>query len=126
MQNHNDTIIKDERRFFKNIYIYIYIYTYHFIATFSCERELESEQRLQYIDPPTLMAISVVSFSFSRAAQPEAHSAGFLYHILSPTGLQNSIGSPEGLFGRVWLSLPHLTPTRLISNSLTSCLHRVI
>ena len=38
------------------------------------------------------MAISVVSFSFSRAAQPEARGptlvgAGFLYRILSPTGL---------------------------------------
>ena len=42
------------------------------------------------------MAISVVSFSFSSIAQPEARapsfllSAGFLYNILSPTsGLQN-------------------------------------
>ena len=39
------------------------------------------------------MPLSVVPFSFSRAAQPEAQgpsfrlSAGFLYHILSPTGL---------------------------------------
>ena len=55
---------------------------------------------------PTLMAVSVVSFSFSRAAQPEAQGPssllddGFLYCILSPTGLQN--------FGRVWLSLTHL------------------
>ena len=64
--------------------------------------------------PPTLMAVSVVSFSFSRAAQPVAKGPssllddGFLYCILSPTGLQNSIGGPEGPFGRVWLSLPHL------------------
>ena len=60
------------------------------------------------------MAISVVFFSFSRAAQPEAQGLsslldnGFLYCILSPTGLQNSIGGPEGPFGREWLSLPHL------------------
>ena len=60
------------------------------------------------------MAISIVSFSFSRAAQPEAQGPssllddGFLYCILSPTGLQNSIRGPEGPFGRVWLSLPHL------------------
>ena len=26
-------------------------YTSHFIARFACERELETEQRLQYIDP---------------------------------------------------------------------------
>ena len=42
---------------------------------------------LQHIGP-TLMAISVVSFSFSRVAQPEAQGptllgAGFLYRILS-------------------------------------------
>ena len=59
------------------------------------------------------MAVSVVSFSFSRAAQPELQGPssllddGFLYCILSPT-LQNSIGGPEGPFGRVWLPLPHL------------------
>ena len=45
------------------------------------------------------MAISIVSFSFSRAAQPEAQgpsfllSAGFLYHILSPTGLVSKLVS---------------------------------
>ena len=60
------------------------------------------------------MAVSVVSFSFSRAAQPEAQRPssqlddGFLYCILSATGLQNSIGGPEGPFRRVWLSLTHL------------------
>ena len=60
------------------------------------------------------MAVSVVSFSFSRAAQAEAQGPssllddGFLYCILSPTGLQNSIGGPEGPFVRVWFSLPHL------------------
>ena len=43
------------------------------------------------------MAISVVSFSFSRAAQPEPRgpsfllSAVFLYHILSPTGLVSKL-----------------------------------
>ena len=65
------------------------------------------------------MAISVVSFLFSSAAQPEARglsfllSGGFLYHILSLTSLvPNSIGGPEGPFGRVGLSLPHL-----VSNS---------
>ena len=38
---------------------------------------------------PTLMAISIVSFSFSWCSTggPGAHSAGFLYCILSPTGL---------------------------------------
>ena len=42
------------------------------------ERELETEQNCNILTP-TLMAVSFVSFSFSRAAQPEApeaHSAG--------------------------------------------------
>ena len=60
------------------------------------------------------MAVSFVSFSFSRDAQPEAQEPssllddGFIYCILSPTGLQNSIRGPEGPFGRVWLSIPQL------------------
>ena len=56
-----------------------------------------------------------MSFSFSRAAQPEAQRPssllddGFLYCILSATSLDpNSIGGPEGPFGLVWLSLGHL------------------
>ena len=76
-------------------------YTSHFIVTFASERELQTEQNCNILTP-TLMAVSVVSFSFSRAAQPEATgvvsfllSAGFPYHILSPTGLRNYWG-PRG------------------------------
>ena len=54
------------------------IFTFHFIARvqkgcvgFYCERDLETDQKLQYFDP-TVMAASVVSFSFFRTAQPEA------------------------------------------------------
>ena len=89
---------------------------------------------------PTLMAVSVVSFSFSWCSTggpgaqlsaecwlslphlvtngspkllgaPKAPSAGsgFPYHILSTTSLvSNSSGGPEGPFGLVGLSLPHL------------------
>ena len=83
----------------------------------------------------TLMAISVVPFSFSKAAQTEAQrptllGAGFLYRILSPTGLQtplgvprapsvgcgfpyhilspNQSGVPRAPSAGWWLSLPHL------------------
>ena len=61
-----------------------------------CERELETEQNCNILTP-TLMAISIVSFSFCRATQPEDRgpsfllSAGFLYHILSPTGLVSKL-----------------------------------
>ena len=111
------------------------------------------QTKLQYIDP---YSYGVVSFSLSGAAQPQARGlsflliAGFLYHILSPTGLQNYWGSwgplrpgvafpttsykqliwtptlkgsPEGPFGLVWISLPLLVSN---SNCLTSCLDRVI
>ena len=88
-----------------------------------CERELDTEQNCNILTP-TLMAISVVSFSFSWVAQPEARwpsfsgcwfslphlisnssglqlsrrsrgplllGAGFLYRILSPTGLVSKL-----------------------------------
>ena len=104
-------------------------YTSHFIwkvrkghSRFYCERELETEQRLQCIDPPTLMAISVVSFSFSRAAQPEVQrptllGAGFLYRILSPTGLQTPSGVPRAPSAGCGFPYHISSLTRLIYNS---------
>ena len=71
-------------------------YTSHFIERVVCERELETKQNCNILTP-TLMAISVVSSSFSRVAQPEAWGpssllgAGFLYRILSPTGLVSKL-----------------------------------
>ena len=69
-----------------------------------CEREFETEQNCNKL-APTLMSISVVLFSFSRAAQPEVWGPssllddGFLYRILSLTHLiSNLIGGPEGPF----------------------------
>ena len=54
------------------------IFTSHFIARvrkgcsrFACERELEIEHNCNILTPK-LMAVSVASFSFFRAAQPEA------------------------------------------------------
>ena len=65
------------------------------------------------------MAVSVVSFSFSRAAQPEAQRPtplgdGFLYCILSATSLDpNSSGAPRA--PSAWHGFPYhitsLTPT---------------
>ena len=80
------------------------IYLSHFIervrkdySRFYCETELETEQNCNILTP-TLIAISVVSFSFSRAAQPEARGltllgAGFLYRILPLTGLVSKLHS---------------------------------
>ena len=45
-------------------------YTSHFIESVVCERELETEQRLQHIDPPNSSGYRSLSFPFSWAAQP--------------------------------------------------------
>ena len=78
--------------------------------------ELEAEQNCNILTP-TLVAISVVFFSFSRAAQPEGWrptllSVGFLYRILSPTGVQTQLGFPKAPSSGWWISLP-----QLVSNS---------
>ena len=73
---------------------------------------------LKYLDPPLLWP-STLCLSHSPDVQPEALGstllgAGFLYCILSASSLDpNSIRAPEGPFGRVWLSLPHLVYLRL-------------
>ena len=77
------------------------------------ESELETEQNCNILTP-TLMAVSVVSFLFSRAAQLEGRGPTML--PFSTTSCHQRVsettGGPEGPFGREWLSLPHL-----ISNS---------
>ena len=96
-------------------------YTSHFIVRFACERELETEQRLQHNDLTSPSGHSRVSFSFSwcSTGSPGAQlSADFLYHISSPTHLiSNSIGGSEGPLPRAvaflttsWLQLVW-TPT---------------
>ena len=72
---HNDTMKTSDTVFQKNIPLTLFV-------RFVCERELETEQRLQHIDP-TFMAISVVSFSLSSAAQPEAWGPSSLGAFLS-------------------------------------------
>ena len=73
-------------------------------SMFACERELETEQNCNILTPP-LMTVGVVSFSFSRAAQPEAQD-GFLYCILSATSLDpNSSGAPRA--PSAWCGFPY-------------------
>ena len=71
------------------------------IQWFACERELETEQNWNILTP-TLMAVNVVSFSFSwcSAGGPGVHSAGCwlsLLHLISnfsgpqtPSGFQRA------------------------------------
>ena len=69
------------------------------------------------------MAVSVVSFSFSRAAQPEAQGPssllhdGSLYCILSLTGLQKFIEVPRAPSAGCGFPYHILSPMSLIPNS---------
>ena len=100
-QHHNDTIIKMQEDFFNKIF------TSHFIARvrkgysrFAYERELETEQNWNILTP-TLMAVNVVSFSFSWCSTrgPGVHSAGCwlsLLHLISNfSGPQTPSGFPR-------------------------------
>ena len=114
-QHHNDTINKQTQEDFL-----INICTSHFIVRvrkgysgFACEREFETEHNCNILTP-TLMAVSVVSFLFSwcstggLAAQLSAGWWLSLLHLISIFSGPQLIMAPEGPFGRVWLSLPHL------------------
>ena len=138
LQHHNDTIIKTnavindamirtdamtktQEDFFNKIYIplTLFVRVQKGYSRFACERELEIEHNCNILTPK-LMAVNVVSFSFfwcsTGALGSTLLGAGFLYCILSASSLDpNSSGLPEGPFGRVWLSLPHL-----VSNSIRS------
>ena len=81
--HHNDTINKQTQEDFFNK-----ICTSHFIvrvrkgySRFYCEKESETEHNCNILTP-TLMAVNVVSFSFSRAAQPEAQWPTLLSDLL--------------------------------------------
>ena len=79
-----------------------------------CERELETEQRQQYIDLLIPSGHRSVSFSFSLAAQRGASGpslSGTCSHssIFSPTGLVSKlIRVPKTPSAGWWLSLPQL------------------
>ena len=71
---------------------------------FVCERELETEQNCNILTSQLLWPSAFLSRSQPEARGPSTLlGAVFLYHILSPnwSGLQNSIGDPEGPFCRV-------------------------
>ena len=65
---------KTQEDFFNKIYIplTLFVRVQKGYTRFACERELEIEHNCNILTP-NLMAVSVVPFSFSRAAQPEAH-----------------------------------------------------
>ena len=82
---------------------------------------------------PTLLWPSTLCLSRSPDSQPEAQRPTLLSAATSYQQLlwsPNSIGVPEGPFGRVWLSLPHLVYNSVRSLTgtvwLLSCLSYII
>ena len=94
---------------------------------FYCERELETEQKLQYFDPHSYGRQRCVFLDLQSCSTggPEAHSAGWSttpYQQLLCTPTQSGVPSA---FALVWLSLPHLVYTSvrsLTATNLTSVL----
>ena len=80
---------------------------------FACERDLETEQKLQYFDPHSYGRQRCVFLVLQGCSTrgPKAHSAGCWLSLLHPisnfSGPQTPSGAPSP-FGLVWLSLPHL------------------
>ena len=95
-----------------------------------CVRGVGDRTELQYNDPHSYCRQRCV-FLVRQAAQPEAQGPssllddGFLYYILSPPGLQNSIGGPRAPSAGCGFPYHILSPTSLNPNCLTSCLDRV-
>ena len=116
-KNHNDTIIKTREVFFKKNH------TSHFICNVCVWEGVGDRTELQYIDPYSYghqRCVFLVLQGCCSTGGPGAHSAGFLYCILSSTGLvlklhQESQG-PLLLGG----GFPYhiLSLTCLISNSI--------
>ena len=128
MPYHNDTIIKTQEDLFRKIFVplTLFVRVRKGCVGFYCERELETEQKLQYFDPHSYgrkRCVFLVLQDFSTGG-PEAHSAGWSatsYQQLLCTPTQSGAQSP---FGLVWLSLPHLVynSVRSLTAALTSVL----
>ena len=127
--NHNDIMIRDERRLLlKNIC------TSNFICKvrkgcmgFYCERELETEQKLQYFDPHSYSRQRCVFLVLQGCSTggPGSQSASFFYYVLFSnfSGPQLNRGPRASL---AWCDFPyHISSiTRLISNC--NCLTSVL
>ena len=132
MRYHNDTIIKTQEDFFRK-------YTSRFICKVwkgcvgcYCERELETEQKLQYFDPHSYGRQQCVFLILQGCSTggPEAHSAGWwlsLLHLISNFSGPQLIRAPRPQ-GLMWLSLPHLVYNSVSNSNCNSdfCLDWVI
>ena len=97
---HTDAMKKDARRkdFFNNILpLTLFVRVRKGCSRVACERELETEHKLQYFDPTVMTVTLCLSCSLR----------------LPNRWTPNSIGVSESPFGRVWFSLPHLVSSCL-------------
>ena len=131
LQNHNDTIIKTQEDFFINIFVplTLFVRVRKGYSRFACERELETEQKLQYFDPHSygrqrcvLLVLLMLNW---RPWGPLCWVMAFFttsYQHLLWTPIQSGARAP---FGLVWLFLPHLvynsvrSPTATVTSVLT-------
>ena len=128
MQKHNDAIKTSGHSSLEK-------YTSHFIERVVCERELETEQRLQHIDPHNGSEYHSLSFPFSWAAQPEAWGPSLCWDmvLIPASSLQLFWTSCRRGYIMIWRPLtstrrqPKQSPDLLISSTRYTCsLHRCI
>ena len=128
MQYHHDTIIKTQEDFFRKIFVplTLFVRVRKGYSRFACERELETEKKLQYFDPHSYghqRCVFLVLKMLNRRPRGQLcwvmafFTASYQQLLWSP----NSIGVPEGPFGRVWLSLPHLVYNSVRSLTVSNC-----
>ena len=127
MQHHNDTIIKTQEDFFINIC------TSHFIVrvrkgllkVFMWEGVGDRTETAIFWPPllwPSTLCLSRSPDAHPEAQRPTLLGDGFLYCILSASSLDPNSSGPQGPFGLMWLSLPHLvynSPSNCNCNCLT-------
>ena len=104
---------------------FIKIFTSHIICSVCVWEGVGDRTELQYFDPHSYGHQPCVFLVLQGCSTggPEAHSAGFLYHILSATSLDpNSSGAQRA--PSAWCGFPYTISsiTSLLSNWLTSVL----
>ena len=132
MQHHNDTIIKQTHEdFFRKIFVPLTLFVRFekVIQIFACERELETEQKLQYSDPHSyvrqrcvflvLLMLNWRPWGPVLCWMMAFFTASYQQLLWTPT----QSGAPS-LFGLVWLSLPHFVynSVRSLTATLDFCL----
>ena len=117
---HNDTIIKIHagRLLLQNMYLSLYCKGSKRLFKVCLWEGVGDRTETAIFWPPTLMAVNVVSFSFSRAAQPEAQRPtllGDLLHLISNFSAPQLNRGPRALLA--WCGFPYhissITPSDL-------------